>query len=150
MAEPFGVLPIDLLQPAFWSLDEAGVVAKYARLAGASDAEVAAFAMLEDWSNTGTPLSLAAARGMAETLFADNAPGRGAWRVGGERIAAEALALPILDIIARRDHIVPAAAALSQKGPGVPLALEAGHVGIIVGGRAPDLLWRPLAEWLRA
>jgi polyhydroxyalkanoate synthase len=149
MAEPLGVLPIDLLQPAFWSLDEAGVVAKYERLAAASDTEVAAFAMLEDWSNTGTPLSLAAARGLAETLFADNAPGRGAWRVGGERIDAAALGLPILDVIARRDHIVPAAAALTTAGPGQPLVLEAGHVGMIVGGGAPALLWQPLAEWLR-
>lgn len=149
MAESLGVLPIDLLQPAFWSLDEAGVVAKYDRLATASDSEVAAFAMLEDWSNNGTPLSLAAARGLAGTLFAEDAPGRGAWRVGGERIDAQALSLPILDIVARRDHIVPAAAALSTGGPGQPLVLEAGHVGMIVGGRAPTMLWQPLAEWLR-
>lgn len=149
MAEPLGVMPIDLLQPAFWSLDEAGVVAKYERLAAASEADVAAFAMLEDWSNTGTPLSLAAARGLAETLFADNAPGRGAWRVGGERIDAARLGLPILDVIARRDHIVPAAAALTTNGPGQPLVLEAGHVGMIVGGGAPALLWQPLAGWLR-
>jgi polyhydroxyalkanoate synthase len=150
MAESLGVLPIDLLQPAFWSLDEAGVVAKYERLADATDPEVAAFAMLEDWSNTGTPLSLAAATGLAETLFADDAPGAGRWSVGGTVMDASALRLPILDVIARRDHIVPAAAALSAQGPGVPLVLDAGHVGMIVGGRAPQLLWSPLAAWLKA
>jgi polyhydroxyalkanoate synthase len=150
MAARLGVLPIDLLQPAFWSLDEAGVVAKYERLATASDAEVAAFAMLEDWSNTGAALSLAAARGLAETLFAQDAPGSGRWRIGGAGIDAGALTLQILDVIARRDHIVPAAAALSAQGPGTPLLLDAGHVGMVVGGRAPQLLWGPLAEWLQA
>lgn len=148
MAESLGVLPIDLLQPAFWSLDEAGVVAKYERLATASDADVAAFAMLEDWSNTGTPLSLAAARGLAETLFANDAPGGGRWMVGGEAIDVARLRLPILDVVARRDHIVPAAVALSAHGPGEPMVLDAGHVGMIVGSRAPDLLWQPLAAWL--
>jgi polyhydroxyalkanoate synthase len=148
MAKSLGVLPIDLLQPAFWSLDEAGVVAKYERLAAAKDPEVAAFAMLEDWSNTGAPLSLVAAKGLAETLFADDAPGAGRWQVGGAAIDATALTLPILDIIARRDHIVPAAAALSAHGPGAPLVLDTGHVGMVVGGRAPQLLWSPLAGWL--
>lgn len=149
MAAGLGVLPIDLLQPAFWSLDEAGVVAKYERLADAGDAAVAAFAMLEDWSNTGAPLSLTAARGLAETLFAEDAPGCGRWQVGGQRIDAAALKLPILDVIARRDHIVPAAAALSARGPGVALPLAAGHVGMVVGSQAPALLWAPLADWLR-
>jgi polyhydroxyalkanoate synthase len=130
-------------------LDEAGVVAKYERLAAASDGEVAAFAMLEDWSNTGAPLSLAAARGLAETFFAADAPGSGQWRVGGQRIDPGALALPILDIVARRDHIVPAAAALTTNGPGTAMVLDAGHVGMIVGSQAPQLLWQPLAEWLR-
>ena len=83
------------------------------------DPEVAAFAMLEDWSNTGAPLSLAAAQGLAETLFADDAPGAGHWQGGGMCIDATALKLPILDVIARRDHIVPAAAALTARGPGV-------------------------------
>jgi polyhydroxyalkanoate synthase len=149
MAEALGVLPIDLLQPAFWSLDEAGIVAKYERLATASAPEVATFAMLEDWSNTGAPLSLAAARGLAETFFAEDAPGCGAWRVGGERIDAGALTLPILDVVARRDHIVPAAAALSAAGPGTALALDTGHVGMIVGSRAPETLWQPLTVWLQ-
>ena len=75
------------------------------------------------------------------------APGSGG--SAGERIDAAGLQLPILDVVARRDHIVPAAAALSRHGPGVPLVLDAGHVGMIVGGRAPQLLWAPLAAWLQ-
>ncbi len=149
LATQLGVLPIELLQPAFWALDEAGVLAKYARLSGAPDADVTAFATLEDWSNTGAALSLTTARTLAETLYRDDAPGSGAWSIAGQRIDPAALGIPILDIIATRDRIVPPGAALSTLGIGTPLALAAGHVGMVVGGRAPQLLWDPLADFLR-
>jgi polyhydroxyalkanoate synthase len=32
---------------------------------------------------------------------------------------------------------------------GTALRLDAGHVGMVVGGRAPELLWHPLASWLK-
>jgi polyhydroxyalkanoate synthase len=149
LAVALGSVPMDLLQPAFWSLDPAGLATKYGRFAEMPDGpEATAFTTLEDWSNTGQPLSLAAARGLAETLFRDDATGNGQWTINGCRIDPAALTIPILDIIAERDRIVPPAAALSASGPGTPLRLDAGHVGMVVGGRAPDLLWRPLIEWL--
>ena len=149
LAASLGAVPMDLLQPAFWSLDPSVLAAKYARFAALPDgSEITAFVTLEDWSNTGQPLSLAAAQGLAETLFRDNAPGAGNWHVANRRIDPAALGIPILDIIAGRDRIVPPAAALSTNGPGTPLILDAGHVGMVVGGRAPHLLWQPLAKWL--
>ena len=149
LASQLGVLPIELLQPAFWALDEAGVAAKYARLASAPEADIAAFAALEDWSNTGAPLSLATARTLAIDFYRDDVPGRRAWRIAGTRIDPAKLAIPILDIIASRDRIVPPGAALSTLGIGTPLPLDAGHVGMVVGGRAPQMTWQPLADWLR-
>lgn len=149
LAASLGSLPMDLLQPAFWALDEAGVTAKYEALAAMPGAGLAAFVRLEDWSNGGQPLALAAARDLAEALFAADVTGRGAWMVGGQRVDPAALACPILDVIARRDHIVPAAASLSSAGIGTALPLDAGHVGMIIGHRAPDMLWQPLADWFR-
>ena len=151
LAAGMGALPIDLLQPAFWALDSAALAAKYEKLAMLPDgAETTAFAALEDWSNTGQPLSLAAAHDLTGDLFAADATGRGEWRVAGEAIVPARLGIPILDIIATRDRIVPPGAALSTSGIGTPLALDAEHVGMVVGGRAPRLLWDPLAKWLRA
>jgi polyhydroxyalkanoate synthase len=150
LATTLGAVPMELLQPAFWSLDPAGLAAKYARLAALPEgSEAEAFVVLEDWSNTGQPLSIAAAHGLAETLFRDDASGRGAWAVGGRCIDPAALGIPILDVIAGRDRIVPPAAALTSAGPGAPLVIDAGHVGMVVGGRAPALLWGPLSRWLR-
>ena len=149
MASSLGAVPMELLQPAFWSLDEAGLVAKFARLAGLTAEEADAFALLEDWSNTGAPLALTAARELAGALFAEDRPGHGLWEVGGERADPARIAGPVLDIIASRDRIVPPAAALSTTGIGVPLGMAAGHVGMIVGRQAPAMLWAPLTGFLR-
>jgi polyhydroxyalkanoate synthase len=43
------------------------------------------------------------------------------------------------------DRIVPMATAA---GIGQQISLKQGHVGMIVGGRARTLLWKPLAAWL--
>ena len=147
LAQTLGSVPVDLLQPAFWALDTEGLAAKYAAFADAATPE--SFVQLEDWANGGAPLSIAATRDLAETLFAADASGAGLWRVGGRCIDSAALTLPILDIIAGRDRIVPAAAALTSHGPGTALRLDAGHVGMIVGSRAPAMLWSPLAAWLK-
>ncbi len=150
LAASLGALPMDLLQPAFWELDSASLAAKYEKFAGLpAGPEAEAFVTLEDWSNTGQPLSLAAARGLAEDLFAADQPGRGAWQIAGTGVDPARIRIPILDVVAGRDRIVPPGAALSTRGIGTPQLLDAGHVGMVVGGRAPGLLWDPLAAWLR-
>lgn len=148
LAARLGAVPMDLLQPAFWALNPVGIAAKYADFAASIDAG-SAFVHLEDWANSGVPLSIAASRDLAETLFAADASGRGEWTIAGRRIDPTALAIPILDIIAGRDRIVPPGAALTSNGPGTPLILDAGHVGMVVGRRAPALLWAPLADFLK-
>src|SRR5262249_18425541 len=62
-----------------------------------------------------------------------------------------ALAKPSLVVVPASDRLVPpaAAAALAAAIPGaVRLDVASGHIGMMVGGRAETLLWRPLAEWL--
>jgi polyhydroxyalkanoate synthase len=138
LAQTMGQLPIDLLQPAFWSLDPTGVVAKYVRLATANADDLADFVRLEDWANGGTPLSLPATQDLA-ALYAS-----GRW----DGVDATAITAPILDVIAGADRIVPPQAAVSALGIGTALQLDAGHVGMVVGRRARGLLWEPLADFL--
>jgi polyhydroxyalkanoate synthase len=129
---------MDLLQPAFWALDPEALANKFAQLADADEAEVAAFARLEDWANGGAPLSLAAAADLA-ALFDGGATG-----ISGDVVPA----IPILDVVALRDRIVPAAAALSRPGDAARLEIPSGHVGMVVGRSAPARLHAPLAAFL--
>jgi polyhydroxyalkanoate synthase subunit PhaC len=138
IAAPLGVVPMDLLQPAFWSLDPTALAAKYERLAGADTAIVAGFAQLEDWANGGAPLSMAAAADLAALYQA------GATGLGGDGLPA----VPLLDVVALNDRIVPATAALTAPGDQHRLEIAGGHVGMVVGRRARETLWEPLTHWL--
>jgi polyhydroxyalkanoate synthase len=144
-AEHLGVLPMEVLQSAFWSLDPGRTVAKFEAFAGAEGAQAEAFVTLEDWANDGPPLAAAAARELFEGFFAEDRPGRGTWRIAGERANPAALPCPVLDIVSTVDRIVPAATAA---GAGERLELGLGHVGMVVGGKARHALWEPLERWL--
>ena len=72
-----GLLPMEVLQCAFWSLDPARTVAKFEAFAALDGEEARTFVMLEDWANDGPPISEAAAREMFESLFAADVTGPG-------------------------------------------------------------------------
>jgi polyhydroxyalkanoate synthase len=150
-AEPatdtLGVLPMEILQAAFWRLDPARTVAKYEAHGSREpeDPQSQAFVRLEDWANDGPPLTRGAARELFLDLFAGDKPGKGTWQVGGAIIDPKTLSIPVLEIASTTDHIVPAA---TTPGVGERIDLALGHVGMIVGGRARASLWEPLARWL--
>jgi polyhydroxyalkanoate synthase len=145
--ESLGVLPMEVLQAAFWNLDPARTVAKFETFAGFDPAsrEARAFVMLEDWANDGPALPEAAAREIFDSFFEADLPGANAWRVAGKIIDPALIGCPQLHIVSSTDRIAPAAAGFSS---GERRAIDQGHVGMIVGGRARTGLWEPLHAWL--
>ncbi len=149
VATELGALPVSLLNPLFWSLDEAAVVTKFERLADLppEDPQISWFAVVEDWNNSGAPLSIAAARDLFLRGFGADAFGRGRWKVGGRRIDPAAIACPIADFVALRDRIVPPSSRI--RNPRADrFAVDSGHVGMVVGSAAKANLWQPLSNWL--
>ena len=146
-ADALGLMPMEILQSGFWRLDPARTVGKYAEFAAMEQASDKAqrFIAVEDWANDGPPLTYGAAREAFEDFFGSNVTGSCAWRVGGETIDPAKITCPTLDIISTIDRIVPAASASGVFGR---LVLGLGHVGMIVGSRAPERLWRPLAQFM--
>ena len=146
-AETLGLLPMEVFQSAFWQLDPRRTLVKFERFGMRADDPdaVRTFIPVEDWANDGPPLTFAAARELMEDMFAADRPGTGTWCVGGRTIDPAAIDVPVLEIVSTTDRIVPAAAAA---GIGEQLPLALGHVGMIVGGRARDAVWAPLAAWL--
>lgn len=146
-AERLGLLPMEVLQTGFWQLDPARTVGKFERLAPLEpgDPRLAEFVRLEDWANDGPPLTLAAGRELVDRLFGTDDSGAGRWAVGGRRVDPAALPCPLLDIVSTTDRIVPAA---SAHGSGRRITLGLGHVGMIIGGRAKEMVWDPLDAWL--
>ena len=145
--EAMGLMPMEMLQPAFWSLDRERSVAKYATLAGCAenDPAVVAFAQLEDWANDGAPLTRAVSVDLFERFIADDAPGSGRWVVGDSSIDPASVACPSLHFVASNDRIAP-----SETAPDAirSIVCPSGHVGMVVGSRAAEFCWAPLATWL--
>jgi polyhydroxyalkanoate synthase len=149
VGEALGAVPVSLLNPLFWSLDEEAVLAKFEALGRRppDDPAVGWFAAVEDWANSGAPLTLPAARDLFLNGFGADRIGQGQWRVAGHRIAPECIAAPVLDFGATRDRIVPSAARLRRDGVD-RRDIASGHVGMVVGGTAKETLWEPLSNWL--
>lgn len=139
-AQLLGLLPIEVLQAAFWSLDPERTVRKFARFAEVDpeSAEARRFVEMEEWANEGEPLPFPAAAELIEDLFGANRSGLGEWTVA-ESAAKLPDDIPMLHISATGDRIVPAATA--PPGPGI--AIDSGHVGMVVGsarGRLHDAI----------
>ncbi len=145
--EAMGLVPMEVLQSAFWRLDAGRTIGKFERFGtlDPASAEAAAFVRLEDWANAGAPLAFAAGRQMFEDFFISDLPGRGAWSLATGAADPLTLAIPSIDFVSMTDRIVPAA---SAAGFANRHELSAGHVGMMVGSRAQWALWEPLADWI--
>lgn len=143
----WGVMPMEVMQQGFWMLDRAATIAKFERFAGFAENSPAhqLFVLVEDWANGGEPLSGPAATEMFDTLFDHDASGRGLWEVSGEVVDPGRIACPVIHVSSTTDRIVPHTSA-PDFGKGRDIAL--GHVGMIIGSRARQQLWQPLARWL--
>jgi len=142
-----GLVPMEMLQLLFWQIDPARTVSKFerfGRLAPGSP-EALAFVRLEDWSNAGAPLPFAAADELFGWLTGDDRPGRGEWIVAGAPVRPADLDCPSIEFVSLTDRIVPADAAARLRDR---RDSAAGHVGMVVGRRAPTELWRDLAAFV--
>jgi polyhydroxyalkanoate synthase len=146
-------VPVDVLQGLFTALDPFLALKKFSRLAARDPAspEVRAFVALEDWLNDGVPMALPAAREALADWYGANLPARGLWKVAGRAIAPGKVDCPALVVVPGQDRIVPPGSARALAGA-LPraqiLAPPLGHIGMVVGGRAPRAAWQPVAEWL--
>lgn len=158
LADRVGELPVDILQTLFWSLDPWLAVKKFGRFLGMDPQGEHAkeFVLLEDWLNGGAPLAGPTARECLVDWYGDNTPGSNRWVVGGRRIVPAKIKVPSLVMIPSGDRIVPplSAAALVDPKKGLKNArridLPLGHIGMVVSGRARELCWSPLIEWISA
>ena len=148
-------VPVAVIQSLFMALDPFLAERKFIRFAGFDMNGEAArgFVALEDWINDGVPLARRVALDCARLWYRANDPGRGAWRVAGERVQPGDIAVPSLVVLPSRDRIVPPRAAepLANAIPGATvLRPQFGHIGMMASAQAPEAVWRPIADWLRA
>ncbi len=148
-------LALDIIQGLFLALDPFLAERKFIRFAGLDQQGAAArdFVALEDWINDGVPLARHAALECARSWYRDNDPARGEWRVAGEPVRPKEVRAPCLVVLPSRDRIVPPRSAepLATAIPGVTILRPPfGHIGMMASATAPETVWHPISEWLRA
>ncbi|MDP6805711.1 MAG: alpha/beta fold hydrolase [Rhodospirillales bacterium] len=147
-----GVLPVDLIQALFASLDPYATAEKFRRFARLDPTHERArqFVVLEDWLNDGVPLAGPAAIECLIGWYVENQPAMGTWRVAGEPVVAGDVRAPTLVVVPERDRIVPPASAqaLAAAIPGAQhRVVAAGHIGMVAGSSAASVLYKPLVDW---
>jgi poly(3-hydroxyalkanoate) synthetase len=144
-------VPPMVTQTLFHLIDPWRVQEKYQRYPSLSAEEKQQFLAIEHWVNDGVPLT----KSVAEECFVDwpqgNILAHHQWKVGRRWIEPETIKTPTLAVIPTRDKIVP-------QGCAIPLSAalprceviepESGHISMLVGRRAPHILWEPLKLWI--
>jgi polyhydroxyalkanoate synthase len=110
------------------------------------------FAM-ERWINDNIPVAGETFRQFVRRLYQGNQLVRGEFTLGRDRVELGRITCPLLLLTAKNDHLVPPASTegiLPHVGSSDvrSMSIEAGHVGLVVGGKAQRGLWPTATQWL--
>jgi polyhydroxyalkanoate synthase len=111
------------------------------------------FMRVERWIFDSPDQAGAAFREFVSWLYQENRLAQGRLELGGQRIDLGSLSLPVLNLIGRRDHLVPpeASAALQRligSHDYTALEFDLGHIGMYISARAQREVPAAIAKWL--
>jgi polyhydroxyalkanoate synthase len=151
-----GNVPPEAVENSFRLLRPTGELAQYATLWQNlwNDAYVDGYQSMAQWTRDHVPFPGAAFRETVELLVRDNALMEGRLRLAGQDVDLTAITCPFLNVMAKRDHIVPVAAAAPTKdllgsADAEDLVLDAGHVGLVASRTAAKVTLPHIAEWVQ-
>jgi polyhydroxyalkanoate synthase subunit PhaC len=113
------------------------------------------FLRMEKWLTDRPHHPGEAAKQWLKELYQENKLVRNALVLDGKRVDLAAVAMPILNVYAQDDHIIPPAcsralAELTGTDDYTELPLPGGHVGVFVSAKSQALLGPGIAAWLSA
>jgi len=157
LAETYGLIPAELLQSSFSMMDPLSQKNKMTGLWEKlwNDGFVENFLALETWLNDNVDFPGATYTRHIKELYRENQLVKGEFTLGGETVRLGDITCPVLTVISTKDHIVPGTSAsqlhdLVGSDDRTFLPLPGGHIGVTVGSKAKDGLWKSTAEWLTA
>jgi polyhydroxyalkanoate synthase len=123
-------------------------------LRGNTDAaRIENFMRVEHWIFDSPDQAGAAFREFVVWFYQDNRLVRGGLEIGGRRVELRTLELPMLNLIGKRDHLVPPASSAALQGLAgsrdlTTLEFDLGHIGMYVSARAQREVPAAIAGWL--
>jgi polyhydroxyalkanoate synthase len=113
------------------------------------------FMRMEKWIFDSPDQAGEAFRQFTKALFQENQLMHGQFTLGSYKVDLQKVAMPVLNVYASQDHLVPPSAAKPLKRcvgskNYSELEFDSGHIGIYVSGRAQRTIPPKIAEWVRA
>jgi polyhydroxyalkanoate synthase len=158
LVDSYGSAPGSMIGFAFLMMSPVGNLAKYTiDLIDVldDDAKLLNFLRMEKWIADRPDHPGEVLRQWLKDLYQDNKLIKGELRLGGRTVDLGRITMPVLNIYATGDTIIPVSC---SKGVGghfgtddyTEVPVPGGHIGTFVGGKAQRILAPTLADWLNA
>ena len=141
-------LPPALLQSLFLLKDPTSHLGRYTKKDEATDK----FLALEDWIQHGQPLTPDVALWAFSACYEQNVFHRDTFVWKGKKMIFSDVVHPSLIVSPLRDTVVPPASAralINTLPHANRLEPDMGHIGMIMGTRAPQEVWHPIMHWMK-
>lgn len=155
LVDTMGIIPPEMIVAGFEMLRPASTAIGQIRLWDNlwNDEYVAAYRRMERWGNETLPLAGEYFRQIIRELMQKNALYNGTLEVGGKRVDLGQIKIPLLHVMAKYDHIVPAECgrplvAMVGSNDKEEVIVPGGHVSIVAGPNAVRRMWPKLNQWL--
>lgn len=156
IVETFDMMPAEFVRSGFKMLNPLGDLSQaQALLQNVSDPQwLVGYKAMNRWASEWLPLPKQFFRQWVRHFYQGNELVQGKFRVMGEAVSLRDITVPVLCVGASRDDIVPPACAkalVDSVGSADKkfLELEGGHISVVAGRRARQVVWPALLEWLQ-
>jgi len=114
---------------------------------------ISSYFAMERWINDNVPVAGETFREFVKKLYQNDELVRGSFHVGGRHVDLAKIVCPLLLLTAKNDHLVPPSSTEGiRRRVGssdiTSLTIAAGHVGLVVGGKAQATIWPEATRWL--
>lgn len=111
------------------------------------------FMRMEKWINDSPDQAGECFRQYLKDLYQENKLAKGELEVGGERVDLSNITMPLLNIYAKKDNLVPPASTkplndLVSSADSETYEFPGGHIGVFVGSKSQKDLGPTVANWL--
>jgi polyhydroxyalkanoate synthase len=156
MIEVWGVLPGEFLGAVFSMLTPIRSITKYNLdlLEVVDDeAKLLNYLRMEKWLADRPHHAGEAAKQWLKDLYQDNKLIQGALELGGRKVDLRQVTMPVLNIYAQDDHIIPPPTVRVLGGrlgtaDYTELGLPGGHIGVFVSGKSQGIVGKGIVDWL--
>ncbi|WP_126661474.1 class III poly(R)-hydroxyalkanoic acid synthase subunit PhaC [Haloterrigena salifodinae] len=155
VTETFDNVPAEFLDVGFALMDPvANNVTKYVRFYDNMEDEdfVENFARMERWLDEGIDVAGEAYEEFIRDIYQDNKLYNNELYLGDERVDVSNIDMPVLQIVAEYDHLIPPGASkpfneVIGSDDTETMEFATGHIGMSVSSRSHEELWPQVSEW---